>query len=396
MRLLFVHDHRFVRGEDGRVFTGGSFPSANWGRYLRHFDEVVVVGRDGGRAGPDCDLARSDLPGVRFELVEGLESSLQLLRPNAELDRVLDRELAQADALLARLPSQLSLRALKKASDRGLPFAVEVVGCAWNSYSNYGKLTARAYAPVSYWRHRRALRSAPLALYVTREFLQGRYPCPGYSTHASDVALEPMDETGHRARAERLKELARGRPPVFGTVGSLRVRYKGYQIAIPALGKLRREGLDVRYRILGPGDPAPYRAIAEKHDVADLVDFDGVRPAGRGVAEWLDGIDVHMQPSFQEGLPRATIEAMNRGAACMGSTTGGLPELLSPDRMHEPGDVDTLARQIAEMATDPARIAATSRTDLETVRDFFPDALEERRDLFFSRLRRLAEERRHA
>jgi hypothetical protein len=82
---------------------------------------------------------------------------------------------------------------------------------------------------------------------------------------------------------------------------------------------------------------------------------------------------------------------MNRGAACMGSTTGGLPELLSPDRMHRPGDVDALARDIRLMATNPARIAETSQTDLQTVRDFFPDALQRRRDEVFSRLRRLAD-----
>lgn len=390
MRLVFVHDHRFMRGDNGIVYTGGSFPLATWERYLRHFDEVVVIGRDGGRAESDSGLARADAPNVRFELIGGQEG-LRLFFRSAAVDEVLDLELGQADALLAMLPSQFALRAIDKAKARAVPFAAEVIGCAWDSYFNYGTIAGRAYAPIAYRRQQRALRSAPLALYVTREFLQRRYPCSGYTNYASNVEIEPMDEAGHRARSERLQEISQGRPPRFGTVGSMRVRYKGYQIAIPALGKLRERGLDVHYSILGSGDPAPYRALAEKHGVADLVEFAGVRPPGRGVAEWLDGIDVHMQPSFQEGLPRATVEAMNRGAACMGSTTGGLPELLSPDRMHRPGDVETLARHIAGMATSPGRIAVTATTDLETVKDFFPGPLERRRDEVFSRLRQLAE-----
>jgi glycosyltransferase involved in cell wall biosynthesis len=390
MRILFVHDHRFIRGKGNVMYTGGSFPSATWERYLRHFDDVVVVGRDGGTARLKDNLARADAPNVRFELVEGQEGS-RLFFSSRALDDVLERELAHADALLAMLPSQLALRAISKAVRRGIPFAAEVIGCAWDSYFNYGNLAGRAYAPIAFRRQQRALRLAPLALYVTREFLQRRYPCSGYTNYASNVEIEPMDKAGHAARSKRLAELAAGRRPRFGTVGSLRVRYKGYQIAIPALAKLRREGLDVHYSILGSGDPAPYRAIAERHGVADLVEFAGVRPPGRGVAEWLDDIDVHMQPSYQEGLPRATVEAMNRGAACMGSTTGGLPELLSPDRMHRPGDVDALARDIRLMATNPARIAETSQTDLQTVRDFFPDALQRRRDEVFSRLRRLAD-----
>jgi len=393
MRLLFVHDHRFIRGSDGEVYTGGSFPAATWERYLRHFDEVVVVGREGGLVKPGAQLARTDADNVRFELIPGMESSLQLLRPNKRLDAVLNNELEKADAVLAMLPSQLALRAIRKAQDKNIPFAAEVIGCAWDSYFNHGHPAARAYAPLALARQRRALKAAPLALYVTARFLQGRYPCDGYSNYASNVEIEPMGEAGHRARAARLRELAAGRPPQLGTVGSLRVKYKGYQIAIPAIARLRKEGLDLRYSILGPGDPAPYRALAERHGVADLIEFAGVRPAGQGVAEWLDGIDIHMQPSFQEGLPRATVEAMNRGAACMGSTCGGLPELLSPDRTHRPGDIATLAAQIKAMALDPERIAATSKTDLKTAEDYFPLSLQARRDEVFSRLRHLAERR---
>lgn len=393
MRMLFVHDHRFIHGSNGEIYTAGSFPAATWERYLRHFDEVVVAGRDGGSAEPGTQLARADAEKVRFHLIPDMETALQLLQQNKRLDAVLDEELAKADALLAMLPSQLALRAVQKARRRNIPFAVEVIGCAWDSYFNHGHPAAKAYAPIAYARQRKVLKAAPLALYVTARFLQRRYPSSGYTNYASNVEIEPMGEEGHRARAARLRELAAGRRPRLGTVGSLRVKYKGYQIAIPAISRLRQEGLDLRYSILGPGDPTPYRSLAEKHGVADLIEFAGVRSAGRGVAEWLDGIDIHMQPSFQEGLPRATVEAMNRGAACMGSTCGGLPELLSPDRTHRPGDVKTLAAQIKAMALDPERIAATSQTDLETARDYFPMPLQERRDDVLSRLRQLADRR---
>lgn len=392
MRLLFVHDHRFVRGSDGRVYSG-SFPAATWERYLRHFDELVIVSRDGGQAAPDTQLARADENNVRFNLVPGLESAMELLRGNALLDATLDKELEKADALVVMLPSRLALRAVQKAQAKNIPFAAEVVGCAWDSYFNHGHPAARAYAPIAFMQQRGVLKDAPLALYVTKQFLQKRYPTSGYTNYASNVEIVPMGEDGHRSRAERLRQIAAGRPPQFGTVGSLRVKYKGYQIAIPAIGRLRREGLDVHYSILGPGDPAPYQALAEQHGVADLIVFAGVRPAVTGVGEWLDGIDIHLQPSFQEGLPRATVEAMSRGAACMGSTCGGLPEILSPDRTHTPGDVATLASQIKAMALDPDRIEATSRTDLKTAEDFFPDVLQARRDEVFSRLRGLAERR---
>jgi glycosyltransferase involved in cell wall biosynthesis len=395
MRLVFVHDHRFIGGADDTVYTGGSLPAATWERYLRHFDEVVVVARQGGPTADEWRVARSNMAGVRFELVDGQEG-VRLFSQSRRLAEALDRELSQADALLAMLPSQLGHFALLNARARGLPFAVEAVGCAWESYSHHGNVAARAFAPVAYQRQRRALRLAPLALYVTRQFLQRRYPCSGYTNYASNVEIEPMDEAGRRARQERLSELAQGRQPRFGTVGSLRVRYKGLQVVIAALARLRARGLVASYTVLGAGDPSPYRALAEKLGVGDLVDFAGTREPGHGVARWLDDIDVHIQPSYQEGLPRATVEAMNRGVGCLGSTAGGLPELLPPDRMHLPGEVGKLAQDIAELVKEPSRIAEISRIDLQTVQDFYPAVLQARRDEVFSRLRDLAERRKRS
>ena len=47
------------------------------------------------------------------------------------------------------------------------------------------------------------------------------------------------------------------------------------------------------------------------------------------VFAWLkNDIDVYIQPSLQEGLPRALIEAMSVGLPCIGSDVAGIPELL--------------------------------------------------------------------
>ena len=47
------------------------------------------------------------------------------------------------------------------------------------------------------------------------------------------------------------------------------------------------------------------------------------------IFDWLDSIDIYVQPSRQEGMPRALIEAMSRGVPAFGANTGGIPELLS-------------------------------------------------------------------
>ena len=46
------------------------------------------------------------------------------------------------------------------------------------------------------------------------------------------------------------------------------------------------------------------------------------------VFEWLDTIDLYVQPSLTEGMPRAAIEAMSRGCPVVVSDVGGLKNLV--------------------------------------------------------------------
>lgn len=386
MRLLFVHDHRFYRDSSGNVLTSGSLPAAIWERYLAHFDSLQVVGRDGGLAAAGANYAVSSRPRVGFELVPDAGYGRLLLAPGPFRDRIRSA-LAQCDAAVVRLPSELGFIAASECRRMGKPYAVEMVGCAWDGMRNHGSWSAWLYAPLFYRRTRRALRRSPSTLYVTSRWLQQRYPTSGKAYAASDVEIAPLTEAELQSRNERLREIAAGRAPVLGTVASLRIRSKGIQTAIAALQHLRSEGIELRYRVLGPGDATPWQDLARRHGVADLVSFDGVRPAGSGVAEWLDGIDIHLQPSFQEGLPRATIEALSRGAAGIGSTCGGIPELIPPERLHEPGDFGGLAHRIRDLATNPSALAEASARDLETSCAFQPERLAAVRSEFLAELR---------
>ena len=390
MRLLFVHDHRFYRDDSGAVYTAGSLPTDVWDRYLAHFDSVRVIGRDGGLLPTGANFARTSCPDVTFDLVP-VQGYAQLILGPRHIREQVRAGVEACDAAIVRLPSELGFMAAAECRKIGKAYAVEVVGCAWDGMRNHGSWFGRVYAPLFYQRTRRALSRAPLALYVTTSWLQQRYPTTGKSYGASDVEIAPMGSAELQARKTRLQRIAGGDLPELGTVASLRIRSKGIQTALAALEMLRKERLSLRYRVLGPGDPAPWIALAEQHGVADLVSFDGVRPAGEGVRGWLDSIDIHLQPSFQEGLPRATVEAMSRGAACIGSTCGGIPELLPPERLHEPGDVAALAQRIKSLATNARTLAEASDRDLQMSRAFEPQRLAAIRSEFLAELRSAAE-----
>src|SRR5699024_10353844 len=201
----------------------------------------------------------------------------------------------------------------------------------------------KAYAPIMVARTQRAVARAPFVAYVTREFLQRRYP----NRHGQQIACSNVriDTPSEDVLKQRLARVARqDRPVRLGLIGTLKTRYKGIQTVFAALARTRDELPPVIFHILGAGDSIPWRKEAESCGVADLVQFDGLRNPGREVMEWLDDIDVYLQPSFQEGLPRATVEAMSRGCPVIGSTCAGIPELLSSDCCIKPGDDNHLAQ----------------------------------------------------
>lgn len=170
------------------------------------------------------------------------------------------------------------------------------------------------------------------------------------------------------------------------TVANVAVPYKGQADVIRALPILIAGGQYVEYHLIGAGDRAPLETMARKLGVLDRVVFHGAVPH-EGVFEKLDDMDLYIQPSRQEGLPRAVIEAMSRGLPVLGAETGGIPELLDKRRVFRPGAVAEIASAIR--ACLPAvELEADARRNFARAADFSKDKLEHRRSEFYRRFLR--------
>lgn len=238
---------------------------------------------------------------------------------------------------------------------------------------------------------RRAVARADHALYVTKAYLQAQYPTRAANTcAASNVILPDVAETALSARLERIEALGR-HPLRLGLIGTLKGRFKGIQTAFAALARARGDLPPLRLHILGGGDPAPWRAEAERLGVSDLVVFEGTLPAGEAVLRWLDSVDLYLQPSLQEGLPRALIEAMSRACPALASTVAGIPELLPADDLITPGDTAALAALLQRRATDRDWMADRARRNWAEVREYRAEVLEGRRARFWRAFREAIE-----
>ena len=92
---------------------------------------------------------------------------------------------------------------------------------------------------------------------------------------------------------------------------------------------------------------------------------------------WLDAVDLYVQPSRQEGLPRGTLEAMSRACPALGSTAGGLPELLEPECLHKPGDAAGLGALITRAAGDRDWQRRQAQRNFEVARRYTKPVLDQ-------------------
>lgn len=384
MKVIFVHSSRFVRTSDGQVFSRGALSYRILERYLKYFDKLTVICRisDCKVAPEKWDLASG--PGVTFAgTPDDYGNPLMKLRNGPKL-QIIRREMRDCDAVIIR-QSQLGWLAVREAQRTGIPWAVEVIADAWNSYWNYGTLLGKLYAPISWFNSRYWIGKSDFAIYVTREYLQRKYPCRGFSCGVSDVEINPVPLSVIEQKIARwcVEPLNCSKPLTIGLIGSLFNRYKGLHVALRALRRLSDQGMLFHLHVLGNGNLNACRKEAEKNGVADLLHLDGCLPGGEPVMQWLDGLDIYIQPSFQEGLPRALVEAMSRGLPALGSTCGGIPELLSVECLHRPGDDKSLAKQLARMIHDRSWRIQQAKRNFSEAQNYYSDRVELKRKEFW-------------
>lgn len=348
---LFVHDHRFVTLPDGQVGSPGKLPAEVWGTYRDVFENIRVIGRLTEWV-PGREYSVSSAPGVEFVpvLSSGGRWSLRAL---SKARQVVGMLAGRSTIVIARLPSELGLIAATAARARGVPLAVEVVGCVRDAMMMHGPRGV-LYAPFAYKRMQSAVRHADAALYVTESFLQSRYPTHGIVGVASNVRarrspapLPPRDRGDGEA------------PWRLGMIGDVAQRTKGVDVAVAGLAELQRRGIQCELRVVGEFTSQSMAQLNCGRCAPGSVVLEGTIGSGSQVAAWLDSLDVYIQPSRHEGLPRAVIEAMSRGLPVVASNVGGIPELIDARWLHSIGNWRQLANLVFELLSDPqARLEA--------------------------------------
>ncbi|MEM2002512.1 MAG: glycosyltransferase family 4 protein [Thermofilaceae archaeon] len=389
MKVIVATEHRFLRDRSGVVYslTGGR-EYRFWQRYLSAFDEVVVVARV---------YEVSELRLRRVSAASGPNVHFFALPSYGKLwtfPRMLRRLATTNDAIILRVPGVIGTLLHGELAKHGKPYALEVVGDPWQALSPIAEgHISPVYFIARLWLTyalKRQCKMASAIAYVTESYLQNRYPPANSSLSiaVSDVDLPPsaflLRSWGERSKTGQFNLI---------TVASLYKRYKGVDVLIDAVAQCVKEGLNLRLVVVGGGKyQKSFEAQSISKGLERHIHFVGQVPAGEPVRRYLDEADLFVLASRAEGLPRAMLEAMARGLPCIGTTVGGIPELLPPEDLVPPNDAKALADKIAEILNDPERMARMSRRNYQKALEYREEVLQERRAAFYRRVREVTEE----
>lgn len=383
MNVLVTSERRFKQTPDGRVWTSGASDYGFWCRYLDVFDHVRVFARV--EQVEFADPSWQAVTGERVSLlplplfVGPIEYVANLWRLRAACEQAA----SQDGAFILRTPGNIAFTLEPSLRRHRRPFGVEVVGDPYEAFAP-GAIHHLLRAPMrrrAVSRLQQQCQSACAAAYVTETTLQKRYP-PGsntFSTHYSSVSLEDDAFAPAPRTADRFAS-----PLRLVSVGSMALRYKGFDVLIDAFKRCIEAGLDFHLTLVGSGGQMPlFQKQAEP--VRDRITFTGELSGHKAVRDAMRNADLYVHPSKTEGLPRVVIEAMALGLPCIATTVGGTAELLPADALVPPGDVAALA-QALHRVQDPDRLHQMSARNLSVARAYAERVLRVRRNDMYRHL----------
>lgn len=373
MKLVFAHDHK-LRKINNKFYTTGGLSDNITSHYTKYFNELTIFCRVIDKQPYDTNLFEIRNPSV---IVKAVSHGPLILSSNAK--KMMEKEIKEADALIVKLHSLIAEQAIKYARKYNVPYLVEVVGDPWDAYWNHG-IIGKLIAPRMTWSTRKEIKRAPFAMYVTKEYLEKKYPCNGKWIGCSDVELQDVDSRFLEKRISKIKNKTENNPIILGTLAQVDVPYKGQEYVIKAISVLKSKGKKFKYRMAGMGNPDRLKKIAQKYGVLNQIEFDGVL-SHSDVFKWLDDIDIYIQPSKQEGLPRSVVEALSRACPTYGSMTGGIPELIQKGYLFKPGKVSQIVTLLENIDSNTLEKQAKKNFDMS--KNYRKDVLDKKRDSFY-------------
>ena len=376
MKVSFFHDCR-IKTVNNRYYVSGGLNDERLKFYTDIFGTMKVIARQ-ERVNNAKGLMEVKSSLIKFSLIENINYIKLYLNNRKDIEK----EVMNSDLCVIRLPSTIGNIAYKYAKKHNKIILIELVGCVWSALWNHS-IKGKIVAPFYWLLTSKYVKNAQYVTYVTKKFLQKRYPTKGKSIDCSDVELDENSEEVISKRVKKINNLDIERDKIkIGLVGSLNVNYKGHDSAIKAIKILKRKFKNIELHFVGNGNQEKWRKVAKENNVDKEIIFDGTIPH-ENIKKWFDDIDIYVIPSLTEGMPRALIEAMSRGCPCIGTKVGGIPELLNEHVLIKKKQYKQLAIKIEELILNKEKMLYQSNKNFVLSNQYQKQILDKKRKEFY-------------
>lgn len=184
-----------------------------------------------------------------------------------------------------------------------------------------------------------------------------------------------------------------GHIPVVAVYGTLTER-KGQRIFLLAAAEVIKSGMDAEFLITGHGPDKPeLRRLAQELGIERRITFTPSTCSDIGI---FSGIDLFVEPSYQEGFGLSVLQAMASGVPVIASGVGGIFSLVKDGEtglLVPSGDPHALAQAICTLLASPQRRREMARRARDRVEMEFQASIIAARMLQFYQNRVLSPKR---
>lgn len=387
--ILYVHDHKFIFLSDN-YYSEGKFTNEVFSRYDVFDSNIKVISRViHNHEGAKLNVITNS--NIRFTPVEGVDFSSVFTKNFFTNIKLVVREIKKADALIVRLPSFLGIFILLVNLFFRKKYFIELVGDpkeALITSKNKVSLLFKCFIYIFASLNKFFIKKSDGVIYVTKYDLQQRYPTKKLQAYASNVEvnIKPLSLSLNKYALKDEKKFK------IGLIGSFNNEYKGIDNALKAIHLLKEQDCMVQLHILGSGKLKDhYLEMAKELEIAGQIYFDGSLSGGEAVINWLKDLDLYIQPSRTEGLPRALIEAMSVGLPAVAANVGGIPELLAVEFLVQSDDPQELTKKIKNLIASQQLRYEQGRANYNKAREYDSEILRQRRTKFWSQAKAIVE-----
>ena len=364
-----------------------------WKRYLDVFDEVNVVARVQVLEKVDHSVYTiAEGPGVHFTELPFIRGTKGYILNYFHLKRIMKTIIKDEECGIFRLPSLPTFMLLSEFKKHKRPYAIEVIVDPADAYKSN---TIAAFLLTH--KLKSECRKANGVSYVTRFFLEKKYPSKSilvkkesaqyFDSYYSSIKLD-KDFFG---KPKKFQDITDRPINIIHIASAINSDVKGHTTLLKTVSKLKKQGIAVTLRCIGDGDrKSYYEDMARNLGITDCTFFLGLFSSKEDLRNELAKSDLFVFPSQAEGLPRVVIEAMAVGLPCLSTPVNGIPELLSGENLFDPFDVDGFVNRIKFLKSNPIEMEKMSEENFTKAFEYDNSILQERRNVFYKKLRLLA------